>query len=77
VESWIAQVLQRRRNHLKIKLVTVDTVQRPELADRFRIERLPTLVVVENKSAKARLECPRGTHEITSLLAPWRLEQAS
>src|SRR5918994_2049438 len=70
-ESWIAQVMQLRRNYLKIKLVTVDTVERPELADRFRIERLPTLVVVENNTAKARLEAPRGTHEITALLAPW------
>jgi thioredoxin-like negative regulator of GroEL len=71
VESWIAQVLQHRRNHLKVKLVTVDAEARPELLERFRVERLPTLVVVEEKIAKARLECPRGTREITSMLAPW------
>jgi thioredoxin-like negative regulator of GroEL len=71
VESWIAQVLQHRRNHLKVKLVTVDAEARPELLERFRVERLPTLVVVEEKIARARLECPRGTREITSMLAPW------
>jgi thioredoxin-like negative regulator of GroEL len=71
VEGWIAQVLQHRRNHLKVKLVTVDADERPELLERFRVDRLPTLVVVDEKIAKARLECPRGTREIVSMLAPW------
>jgi thioredoxin-like negative regulator of GroEL len=71
VDGWIAQVLQHRRNHLKVKLVTVDAEARPELLERFRVERLPTLVLVEDKIAKARLECPRGTREIASMLAPW------
>ena len=73
VEGWIAQVLQHRRNHLKVKLVTVDADERPELLERFRVDRLPTLVVVEEKIAKARLECPSGTREIVSMLAPWLL----
>lgn len=73
VEGWLAQVLQHRRNHLKIKLVSVDTEARPELAEQFRIERLPTLVVVEDKTARARLETPRGAREIAALLAPWLL----
>ena len=71
VESWIAQVLQHRRNHRKVRLVTVDAGARPDLVERFRVERLPTLVVVEEKTAKARLECPRGTREIVAMLAPW------
>ena len=71
VEGWIAAALQHRRNYRKIKLVTVDAEKRPDLIELFRIERLPTLVVVEEKVAKARLECPRGTGEITKLLAPW------
>jgi thiol-disulfide isomerase/thioredoxin len=72
-EGWIAQILQHRRNHHKIKLVTVDVASRPELRERFRVERLPTLVVVQEKVAKARLEDPRGTHEIRAMLAPWLL----
>ena len=70
-EAWIASVLQHRRTYQKIKLVTVDAQERPDLLDRFQIERLPTLVVVEQKVAKARVECPRGTDEIRKLLAPW------
>jgi thioredoxin-like negative regulator of GroEL len=70
-EGWIAQVLQHRRNHLQVKLVTVDAQARPDLVERFGVDRLPTLFVVEDKVAKARLECPRGSREITALLAPW------
>jgi thioredoxin-like negative regulator of GroEL len=70
-ESWIAQVLQHRRNHRKLKLVTVDADARPDLVERFRVERLPTLVVVEQQTVQARLECPRGTREIVALVAPW------
>jgi thioredoxin-like negative regulator of GroEL len=71
VEAWLAQVLQHRRNHRKVKLVTVDVQARPDLSDRFQIGRLPTLVVVDGKVAKARVECPRGTGDIEKLLAPW------
>ena len=72
-EGWIAQILQHRRNHRKIKLVTVDVGSRPELKERFRVEGLPTLVLVEERTAKARLECPRGIKDITAMLAPWLL----
>jgi thiol-disulfide isomerase/thioredoxin len=72
-ESWIAQVLQHRRNHQKVKLITVDAATRPDLVSRFNVERLPTLFVVEEKVAKAKLECPRGSREINALLAPWLL----
>jgi thioredoxin-like negative regulator of GroEL len=70
-EAWVASVLQQRRTYQKIKLVTVDAQERPDLLERFQIERLPTLVVVDQKVAKARVECPRGTDEIRKLLAPW------
>jgi thioredoxin-like negative regulator of GroEL len=72
-EGWIAQVLQHRRNHRKIRLVTVDVGSRPELKQQFRVESVPTLVLVEDQTAKARLECPRGVKDITAMLAPWLL----
>jgi thioredoxin-like negative regulator of GroEL len=52
-------------------LVSVDVASSPELKERFRVERLPTLVLVEDQTAKARLECPRGSKDITAMLAPW------
>jgi hypothetical protein len=32
---------------------------------------MPTLVVVEGKVVRAKLERPRGCHEIELFLAPW------
>jgi thioredoxin family protein len=61
VEGFLAQVLQRRRNEQ----------ERPDLVERFGIGTMPTLVVVEDKVVRARLERPRGCREIENFLAPW------
>jgi thioredoxin-like negative regulator of GroEL len=71
VEGFLAQVLQRRRNHGTFKLVPVSEEERPDLLERFKIETIPTLVVVEGNSVAARLERPRGCREIEGFLAPW------
>jgi thioredoxin-like negative regulator of GroEL len=71
VEGYLAQVLQRRRNHGTFRLVTVDGDDRPDLLAHFEITELPTLVVVESGVARARLERPRGCRDIERLLAPW------
>jgi thioredoxin-like negative regulator of GroEL len=71
VEGFLAQVLQRRRNHGTFNVVRVAEEERPDLLERFKIETLPTLVVVENKSVAGRLERPRGCREIEGFLAPW------
>jgi thioredoxin-like negative regulator of GroEL len=71
VEGFLAQVLQRRRNHGTFKLYRVDEQERPDLVERFAVETMPTLVVVEDKLVRARLERLRGCREIESFLAPW------
>lgn len=71
VEGFLAQVLQRRRNHGTFRLRTVDEHLHPELVQRFNVTALPTLVVVEGRTERARLEQPRGCKEIEELLAPW------
>src|SRR5436309_14990984 len=70
-EGFLAQVLQRRRNHETFKLYRVAQEERPDLVERFGITTLPTLVVVEGKVVRAKLERPRGCREIESFLAPW------
>jgi thioredoxin-like negative regulator of GroEL len=70
-EGFLAQVLQRRRNHGTFKLYRVDEQARPDLVERFNVDSMPTLVVVENKVVRARLEKPRGCREIERFLAPW------
>jgi thioredoxin-like negative regulator of GroEL len=71
VEGYLAQVLQRRRNHETFRYYAVASEQRPDLVERFGVTRMPTLVVLENKTVRARLESPRGCREIERFLAPW------
>lgn len=71
VEGFLAQVLQRRRNHRTFRLLVVDEDDRPDLVERFGVGSLPTLVVVEGRTERARLERPRGCREIEELLGPW------
>jgi hypothetical protein len=70
-EGFLAQVLQRRRNHDTFHIYRVDETKRPDLVERFAVGELPALVVVEDKTVRARLERPRGCRDIESLLAPW------
>jgi len=71
VEGFLAQVLQRRRNHGTFKVVEVAEEERPDLLERFKVQSVPTLVVVEGSSVAGRLERPRGCREIEGFLAPW------
>ncbi|HEY6961482.1 MAG TPA: thioredoxin family protein [Gaiellaceae bacterium] len=71
VEAYIAQVLQRRQNHSTFRYYTVAQEERPDLLERFGVQLLPTLVVVEEQKIRARLETPRSSREISSFLSPW------
>jgi thioredoxin-like negative regulator of GroEL len=71
VDGFLAQVLQRRRNHGTFKLYRVDEKERPDLVERFGVGRTPALVVVEGRLVRARLEKPRGCRDIEDFLAPW------
>jgi thioredoxin-like negative regulator of GroEL len=71
VEGFLAQVLQRRRNHATFRVVRVAEEERPDLVERFGVDELPTLVVVEGKTVAARLKRPRGCRDIERFLAPW------
>jgi thioredoxin-like negative regulator of GroEL len=71
VEGFLAQVLQRRRNHGTFKLYRVAEEDRPDLVERFAVDTTPTLVVVEDKLVRARLSHPRGCRDIERFLAPW------
>jgi len=70
-EGFLAQVLQRRRNFENFDVYHVDTNDRPDLSERLHVERVPTLVVVEDKRVRARLEEPRGCADIEEALKPW------
>jgi thioredoxin-like negative regulator of GroEL len=71
VEGFLAQVLQRRRNHGTFHLLVVDEDVRPDLLQRFAVTNLPTLVVVDGGTERGRLEQPRGCRQIEQFLSPW------
>ena len=39
--------------------------------ERFEVDEVPTLVVVEGRLVHSRLSKPRGCREIETFLAPW------
>ena len=71
VEGFLAQVLQRRGNHDTFRLLRVSTEHRPELAVRFGVDAIPTLVVLDGSRVSGKLTAPRGCEQIETFLAPW------
>jgi thioredoxin-like negative regulator of GroEL len=71
VEGFLAQVLQRRKNHDTFRIYRVDVEAERDLVSRFGVKRVPALAVVEGKKVKSKLEIPRGCREIEHFLGPW------
>ena len=70
-EGFLAQVLQRRRNHDTFDLLRVAVDLRPELGERFGIEVVPTLLVVEGRRIRKRIIAPSGSRDLELGLAHW------
>ena len=70
-EGFLAQVLQRRRNHDTFTLRRINYEERPELAARLGVKSVSAIVVLEAKRVRARLERPRGCAELTRVLGSW------
>jgi thioredoxin-like negative regulator of GroEL len=71
VEGFLAQVLQRRQNHDSFEVLRVSVDRRPDLAEKFRVERVPTICVVEGHKLRRRIVSPRGCKELVRELQPW------
>ena len=71
VDGFLAQVLQRRRNHETFRIHRIDVHQHPELAARFQIEGSPTICVVDNRRIVLRAHRPGGPRQLERLLSPW------
>jgi thioredoxin-like negative regulator of GroEL len=73
MESLLAHVARKERGRLRVTIVDVE--DRAELAERFHVETVPTLVLVKDKRAVARLEGRASAPRIESMLAPHLGEQ--
>ena len=71
VEGFIAQVLQRRSNHDTFDVVRVSVEQHPDMAEKFGVETVPTLCVVEGRRLRKRIAAPRGCRDLERELALW------
>ena len=58
MESLLAHVARKERDRLRTTRVDVDA--RPELAAKFKVEVVPTLVLVKSKCAVGRIEGRAG-----------------
>jgi thioredoxin-like negative regulator of GroEL len=71
VEGFLAQVLQRRRNHRTFKVHRVDADKHADFATRLEVTETPALVIVEDGDIRGRVTKPVGCRQIEEFLAPW------
>jgi len=68
MESLLAHIARKERGRLRMSKVDVE--DRPDLAERFRVGRAPSLVLVVEQRVVSRLEGRATAPEIESMLEP-------
>ena len=66
MDSLIAHLARKERSRLRVGVVDVD--ESPEVAKRFRVESVPTLVLVKERRTVARLEGRASAPKIDEML---------
>jgi thioredoxin 1 len=67
MESLLAHLARKERTRVRIMRVEVE--QQPELAEKFRVTAVPTLVLVKRKQVVERLEGRASAPKIEAMLA--------
>jgi thioredoxin 1 len=68
MESLLAHIARKERGRLRVSKVDVD--DRPDLAERFRVDQAPSLVLVVGQRVVSRLEGRATAPRIESMLEP-------
>lgn len=68
MESLLAHLARKERERLRIRRIDVDAS--PELAERFGVEQVPTLVLVKDRRVVSRLDGRMSAPKIEAMLAP-------
>jgi thioredoxin-like negative regulator of GroEL len=71
LDGFVAHVVQRRHNHGTFRYRIVEREDRPDLFDRFHVEEVPTLLVIDEGKVQARLVGFHQPKAVEELLAPW------
>jgi len=75
MESLLAHLARKERTRVRIMRVAVE--DQPELAEKFRVVGVPTLVLVKRKRAVARLDGRASAPTIEAMLAEHLPETAT
>jgi thioredoxin-like negative regulator of GroEL len=67
MESLLAHLARKERTRVRIMRVEVD--EQPELAERFRVADVPTLVLVQHKRVVDRLDGRASAPRIEAMLS--------
>lgn len=70
-EAHLAQTLQRRKNRSRFEVVRVDVREHPDLAKRFTVDAVPTLIVIEDRRIVGRIVSPDTALDLARSLKPW------
>lgn len=68
MESLLAHLARKERTRLRVMRVDVD--EQPDLAERFRVDAAPALVLVKGKRVVDRIDGRASAPKIESMLAP-------
>jgi thioredoxin-like negative regulator of GroEL len=68
MESLMAHLARKERDRLRVTSIDVD--ERPELAQRFRVDIVPTLALVKDNRVVDRLEGRASAPKIERMLEP-------
>ena len=68
MESLLAHLERKERDRLRVRRVDVDAS--PEIAERFAVTIVPTLVLVKDKQAVSRLDGRTSAPKIEAMLEP-------
>ena len=68
MESLLAHLERKERQRLRVRRVDVDA--NPDLVERFKVEVVPTLVLVKDRKAVSRLDGRTSAPRIEAMLEP-------
>lgn len=74
MESLLAHIARKERDRLRVSKIDVD--EQPELAERFRVEQVPSLALVVKKRVVSRIDGRATAPRIESMLEPHLPEQS-
>jgi thioredoxin-like negative regulator of GroEL len=68
MESLLAHIARKERSRLRVSKVDVD--ERPDLAERFRVDQVPSIALVVGKRVVSRVEGRATAPRIEAMLEP-------